>query len=245
MPDRPVLLVHGAWHGPWCWDEWSAALADAGYRPRAIALPGHTEPGTTHRIWNRLGEYVEAVGSELDFLGPDTVVVAHSMGGLVAQKMLERRSAALGILLASVPLRGVWGATARTAREIPLPFLATTALASMYPIVGTPRLTGRAFFTDDTPPEVVEGCHQRLQNESFLAYLQMFALWPRPRKVRTPIRVVAGGQDDIFTVDEEQRLAAAYDTVAVVIEDAGHDLMLDPEGRPALDQILAWIDELD
>ncbi|HUG86768.1 MAG TPA: hypothetical protein VMM13_19520, partial [Euzebya sp.] len=65
------------------------------------------------------------------------------------------------------------------------------------------------------------------------------------KRVRTPIRVVAGSEDQIFTVAEAQALAAVYGTEAVVIEGAGHDLMLDPAGRPALDQVLAWLDELE
>lgn len=244
MDGRSVLLVHGAWHGSWCWDEWSAVLADEGHRPRAIALPGHDSPGSRHRIWKRIGDYVAAVELELELLGSDTVVVGHSMGGLITQKVLERRPAALGILLASVPPRGVMGTSVRTARAIPLPFVATNASMSMRPIVGTPALTRRAFFSQDTPAEVVDACYDQLQNESYLAYLQMFVVLPRPKRVRTPIRVVAGSEDQIFTVAEAQALAAAYGTEAVVIEGAGHDLMLDPAGRPALDQVLAWLAEL-
>lgn len=244
MAGRPVLLVHGAWHGSWCWDDWSAVLADAGHRPGAIALPGHDAPGSRHRIWTRIGHYVAAVDRELERLGPDTVVVGHSMGGLVTQRVLERRPATLGILLASVPRRGVLGTTIRTAREIPGAFAAANASLSMRPIVGTPALTRRAFFTPATPAEVVNACYDRLQNESYLAYLQMLAVLPRPTRVRTQVRVVAASEDRIFTVDEAQALAAAYGTQAVVIDGAGHDLMLDPAGRPALDQILAWLTEL-
>jgi pimeloyl-ACP methyl ester carboxylesterase len=116
---------------------------------------------------------------------------------------------------------------------------------SMRPIVGTPALTRRAFFTPDTPAEVVDACQDRLQNESYLAYLQMLVVLPRPRRVQTPIRVMAAGEDRIFTVAEQQALAAAYGIEAVVIEGAGHDLMLDPAGRPALEQVLAWLGSND
>ncbi|WP_370326340.1 alpha/beta hydrolase [Euzebya sp.] len=244
MAGRSVLLVHGAWHGSWCWDDWSAVLAEAGHRPRAIDLPGHDAPGSRHRIWTRIGGYVAAVGQELDRLGTEAVVIGHSMGGLVTQRVLEQRSAALGILVASVPRSGVWGATVRTARAIPLPFAKANATVSMWPIVGTPALTRRAFFTPDTPAEVVDACHDRLQDESYLAYLQMLAVLPRPSRVRTPVRVLAAGEDRIFTVAEERSLAVAYGTDAVVVDGAGHDLMLDPAGRPALDRVLAWLAEL-
>jgi len=242
---RPILLVHGAWHGPWFWDRWTDGLHAAGYAPRAVTLPAHAQPGDRHRIWTSLGDYVEKVETELAFLGTDTVIIGHSMGGLVTQKALEHHDAALGILVASVPPRGVFGATVRTAREIPLQFAAVNGLMSMHPIVSSKRLTRRAFFTDDTSDDVVSWTRERIQNESYLAYLQMLAWWPRPTKVRTPIRVLAAGKDRIFSVEEQEQLAAAYGTGAVVLPESGHDIALDPAGEAGLDQVLAWIAELD
>ncbi len=91
---------------------------------------------------------------------------------------------------------------------------------------------------------MVDACYEQLQNESYFAYLQMLAVLPRPKRVGTPIRVVAARGDRIFTVGEGQALAAAYGTEALVVDGAGHDLMLDPAGRPALDQVLAWLADL-
>lgn len=204
-------------------------------------LPGHNRSGTRDKIWNRLGEYITTVGAELDRLGPETVVVGHSMGGLVVQRALEDHRAKLGVLVASVPLSGVWGATLRTARRVPGPFLRANATLSMYPIVGDQDLARGAFFGDSAPAATVAACQTRLQNESYLAYLQMFTIRPRPAKVSTEMRVIAAGDDTIFSVKEQQKLAAAYNTGAVVIDGAGHDLMLDPAGDPALAQLVSWI----
>lgn len=42
MPDHaPVLLVHGAWHGAWCWADVLARLQAAGHPAVAIDTPGH------------------------------------------------------------------------------------------------------------------------------------------------------------------------------------------------------------
>ena len=41
-----VVLVHGAWHGAWCWDHAIAAIAADGIQTLAIDLPGHgDDPG--------------------------------------------------------------------------------------------------------------------------------------------------------------------------------------------------------
>src|SRR5688500_10711671 len=38
---RPaVVLVHGAWHGPWCWDKLAAALRNAGHEVSVVDLQG-------------------------------------------------------------------------------------------------------------------------------------------------------------------------------------------------------------
>jgi pimeloyl-ACP methyl ester carboxylesterase len=75
-----VVLVHGAWHGAWCWDRVVQGLAARGVDVVAIDLPGHgasTEPlGDLH------GD-AAAVGRALDALDGSAVVCGHSYGGAV------------------------------------------------------------------------------------------------------------------------------------------------------------------
>jgi pimeloyl-ACP methyl ester carboxylesterase len=77
---RRVLLVHGAWHGAWCWERVLAPLRVLGYAPDAIDLPGHgrsTEPLTD------LHGDADAVRARLDAIGEPTLLVGHSYGGMV------------------------------------------------------------------------------------------------------------------------------------------------------------------
>src|SRR4051794_8679725 len=37
----PVLLLHGAWHGAWCYDLWLDDFAAHGYEAHAMSLPAH------------------------------------------------------------------------------------------------------------------------------------------------------------------------------------------------------------
>jgi pimeloyl-ACP methyl ester carboxylesterase len=77
---RRVLLVHGAWHGAWCWERMLAPLRALGYEPEAIDLPGHgssTEPLTD------LHGDSDAVRVRLDAIGEPTLLVGHSYGGMV------------------------------------------------------------------------------------------------------------------------------------------------------------------
>ncbi len=87
-PPTTVVFVHGAWHGPWCWSEWVEVAEARGHETVAVTLPGHDRPGTSARIWNRIGEMITAVEDALDAPSGPTVVVAHSMGGYPVQRAM-------------------------------------------------------------------------------------------------------------------------------------------------------------
>gem|GEM_PF-5890148 len=91
------------------------------------------------------------------------------------------------------------------------------------------------FFSEHTDAAVVSAAGAKMQNESYVAFLSMLTRWPRPSRVRqvdTPVSVVAAEHDEIFTLDEQRSLAAAYDTSLAII-DCAHDIMLD-DGWPIL-----------
>ena len=83
------LLIHGAWHGAWCWHKVVAELKSRGHEAVAIDLPGHgidrTPPGEV-----TLAHYVERVGAALETIDGPVVLVGHSMGGMVLSAAGER-----------------------------------------------------------------------------------------------------------------------------------------------------------
>jgi pimeloyl-ACP methyl ester carboxylesterase len=72
MHDRTVVLVHGAWHGAWCWEQVTPHLDAAGVAWRALDLPMRTLEGD-----------VAEVAALLDAVGAPVVLVGHSYGGAV------------------------------------------------------------------------------------------------------------------------------------------------------------------
>jgi pimeloyl-ACP methyl ester carboxylesterase len=80
MPSRTVVLVHGAWHGGWCWQPVVDRLDAKGIRCLPLDLPGHgADPG---RLTDLYGD-AAAVREVLDSLDGPTVLVGHSYGGAV------------------------------------------------------------------------------------------------------------------------------------------------------------------
>lgn len=67
-----VVLVHGAWHGAWCWDAVVEHLDDSGIDATAVELP-HTG----------FAADVAVARDVIETVGAGSVVIAHSYGGSV------------------------------------------------------------------------------------------------------------------------------------------------------------------
>jgi pimeloyl-ACP methyl ester carboxylesterase len=75
---RPALvLVHGAWHGPWAWDRLRAELAD--FDVTAVSLPSS---GPDPKSLGAFPEDVAAIRDAVSAIGRPVVLVAHSYGGV-------------------------------------------------------------------------------------------------------------------------------------------------------------------
>ena len=97
MDDLTVVLVHGAWHGPWCWEEITPLLDQAGVAHVEVDLPftGHDDD-------------VATASAVLDDTGGRKVLVGHSYGGLVISGAAAERTdiAHLVYICAFMPDRG-------------------------------------------------------------------------------------------------------------------------------------------
>ncbi len=92
------VLVHGAWHGKWCWDKVAPLLEAAGHRVEAFDLPGHGEDRTPLRDVT-LAAYTERVCQVLDKQPEPVILVGHSMGGLAISQAAEARPAKIRTLV--------------------------------------------------------------------------------------------------------------------------------------------------
>ncbi len=105
-----IVLIHGAWHGGWCWDKVAAALTARGHRVLAPTLIGMAErQGELHRAIGLVAQADDAVAA-LGAAGlGEVTLVAHSYGGMVATVMADRlrpRVRQLVYLDAMVPRNG-------------------------------------------------------------------------------------------------------------------------------------------
>jgi pimeloyl-ACP methyl ester carboxylesterase len=93
-------LVHGAWHGPWCWEDVSPLLERAGHDVLAAELP--SEDGSAD-----FDVYADVVCAALQERDGDVIVVGHSLGGPTATLVSARRPVRhVAYLCAAVPEPG-------------------------------------------------------------------------------------------------------------------------------------------
>jgi pimeloyl-ACP methyl ester carboxylesterase len=104
-------LVHGAWHGAWCWDALSKILMARGHTVSCITQTGLGERAGELSPDITLQTFVDDVVAHIQTRDiRDTVLVGHSFGGIAitgAAAVLPDRISELVYLDAMVPLSGV------------------------------------------------------------------------------------------------------------------------------------------
>ena len=86
---RTFVLIHGTWHGGWAWKDVIRHLAQKGHTAYAPTLAGHG-PGVT-RSGIKHEDCVDSVAEYIQLHDLKRIVlVGHSFGGTVVQKVAER-----------------------------------------------------------------------------------------------------------------------------------------------------------
>jgi pimeloyl-ACP methyl ester carboxylesterase len=242
----PILLLHGAWHGAWCWqDNFMPYFAARGYNVYAMSLRAHGQSASNKALnWLRGSDYVADVAQIVSSIHPAPVLIGHSLGGYVVQKYLEQHTLPAAVLLASLPSYGALPFTLRTLLRQPLDLLKSAFQLNLYPLVNTPAKTRQMFFSPSFPADQVNLHYGRLIGESFLLALDCGILAvPRPRRVQTSMLVLGGELDAIFPPGEVAATARAYGTQATIFPNMAHNLMQEAGWKGVADHILAWLSE--
>ena len=265
--ETPILMQHGMWHGAWCWQSWQELFAEWGWESIAISLPGHGQSPVQRPIrWCTLGYYLKFLAAEIERLQQRTfqrpILIGHSMGGALTQWVLKYisdpslrpcsgqgsgQATGSGQALSAAVLVAPWtshnmlGPVFRFSRLDPIGFLLCILTLTTTPNVRTPQRAAKMFITEGaiiTPEEL----HARLGPESLWVLLQYNPLlWSPAKRTHTPMLWLAGGSDVLLTEPEERRSAAYYGAEYVVVDGAGHNLMMERSYRQTAETIRDWL----
>lgn len=195
----PLLFVHGAFAGGWMWTETLMPhLAAAGYPCHALSLRGHGASAGREQIdWHSIADYVDDVKTVIDWLPEAPVVIGHSMGGFVVQKLLEHRRVPAVALLCSVPPQGLIAAQFHLLLQKPQLFLEINRImAGEYTDIATLR---EALFSGNADTAMLEDWLAKMQTESQRALwdMSMFNL-PNLYAMHRPPMLIVGAEDDVL-----------------------------------------------
>jgi len=170
-----VALVHGSYHGAWCWDLLRPELERLGHRVITMDLP-ISDPTLGAADYARTVESVLEPGSE-------PVLVGHSMAGLVIPLVAANRPIRRLIFLAAfLPSPGRSANDQRASEPIDGRVPPTTAewidIGENVWMVG-PKTATELFFPDATPA-VARWATQRLRPQSYRVTSETTPLeaWP-------------------------------------------------------------------
>lgn len=107
------LLIHGDWHGGWCWDKVVPLLRQAGQRVLAPDLPGHGQDRTPLSALTPESS-LRFLLELLDAQNEPVILVGHSSGGILLTLLAERRPEKIKLLVylsAFLLSPGVWPRT--------------------------------------------------------------------------------------------------------------------------------------
>jgi pimeloyl-ACP methyl ester carboxylesterase len=230
--ERPaVLLLHGAACGAWVWAEgFAAALAAAGYRVAAPDLPNG--PGAT------LADRLAAARDAMAALGGPVVLLGHSLGALLAQRLAAEPQAVAQVLLAPVPPEGLLPSNLRLLAADPALW---RRLARMDAAPGdAPLELAAGLFGPRMPPEAARRILSRLGGESRAALIEAQGPQPVPPgwAAGCPATVLAGDADRLIPPDAAWRCALWHGTLPAFVAGAGHLLMLEPGWQALAARIL-------
>ena len=259
MTGRPVVFIHGLWLHATSWAPWVALFAEQEYQPIAPGWPH--EPDTVEQarqcpddVANLSIDEVTAHYAELIAgLDEKPVVIGHSFGGLIAEKLLGQGIGAAAVAIDPAQIKGV----------LPLPL---AQLRSGLPALGNPAnlrksvsLTANEFrygFGNAVSEEESNALYEQWTIPSparplFQAAAANFVMHSQAKvdtdnDTRGPLLLISGTADHtVPDVVTRSTMKQYRDSTAVTelkqFEGRGHSLTVDSGWREVAHAVLDWL----
>ncbi len=241
----PLLFVHGAYAGAWCWDEFFLPyFAELGYDCCAVSLRGHGRSAGAEALdLAGLDDYVDDVREAAKRLDGPPVVIGHSMGAVVAQRYVAAHPAAGLVLVASVPPYGLMGSTLELCWRDPDLLTQFALIQAGHGHFANLRRLSAALFAAEMPLERAVGYFTRMQRESQRALFELSTIFAYPPSGSSlPVAVIGAEEDGLFTPQAVRWTAIRHGVKASILPGLGHTMMLDCRWSVAARHIARWLE---
>jgi pimeloyl-ACP methyl ester carboxylesterase len=250
----PIVMIHGAFCGPWSFEDFRAPFEAAGFAVHAPVLRYHDRGGSPPSALGKVSllDYASDLEHVIATLGETPILIGHSMGGLLAQILAARGKARACVLLAPSPPWGVWPTTLFEVAS------AQTLLFSGGDYRGTlihpSYKIAEAHSLDRLDRATRSAVYSRFVPESGQATFEIMnwsfdprrASYVRARDVSCPLLCIAGSDDKINPPPTVARIAARYHGRAVYEEVKGHShwLVGEPGSEKIAARAVAWLGDV-
>ena len=240
---RPrILLVHGMFGGAWYFERYQRFFAERGYENHALNLRGHHDSRPVEDLGRvSVSDYVEDGLAVARSLGRP-IVIGHSMGGLIAQKLAEANAVAAAVLVGAAPPRGITPATMRLLRK---QARHAWGILRQKAVSGAPE-DHLELSLNRLPPDEAVVALSRLVPESGRAALQLSlsTVAVDEKKVRCPMLGIVGLDDNFIVPRVMRSIARKYDMRLVEVPGHAHFIITEPGWEGPAGIIADWLDGL-
>lgn len=246
-----IVCGHGACTGGWYFDDFLKYASASGYHTYAKDIMGHGRSPKLASIGSAsVGDYAE---DNRDFIenvvekthpGSPIALVGHSMGGLIAMKLAEKKQFSSLVLLAPAPPHGIEYEEGEGLRvsmlekfEIVRKAMLTLPHKPSKEVVASslPHLLGK--------PKELDRVYGKFVAESLVAgeeiYFGLVAV--DPKKIRCPKKVIVGEFDRVIDPKVAHQVAEFLGTKAIVKKGRGHMLVGEPGWKEVASDIIDFV----
>src|SRR5262249_46535309 len=113
---NPVVFIHGLWIHASSWRPWEEFFGDAGYSTLAPGWPGDGDTVELTRanpdaVGDKgIDDVADHFAAIIDGLPAPPIMIGHSFGGMIAQKLLGQGRGAAAVAIDAAQIKGVWAA---------------------------------------------------------------------------------------------------------------------------------------
>ncbi|MFJ8948045.1 alpha/beta hydrolase [Streptomyces sp. NPDC102395] len=256
MNRTPVVFIHGAWLHALSWESWAERFAGRGFHAFAPGWPGEAAAaGETRKSPEALAgigldvltdHYEEIVRS----FETAPVIVGHSVGGLIAQRLLGANLGRAAVAIAPAPINGLplpassapWWAPGQTDEAEALVSLSSEQFHHAFANTTTAEESDRLFerHVVPTPRPLLADLADGVRSPHATADVG--------NADRGPLLLISGQEDRLVPDSVTRAVYKQYgDSTAVTdlkqFADRAHSLVIDSGWRSVADHVLGWLDD--
>jgi len=256
MKTKTIVLIHGLFVNNTSWKEWKTYFEAQGYTVHAPANPGHK--GDPKELKKNIPSDLKDVGFDdvvkylstfIDTLPEKPIVIGHSFGGLMVQKLIDMGKAVAGVSIDGAPPKNVMApfSTVKVVWPVVNFFKGNTTF------LGSKEWYHNAFFNNYSKEEsdklyetVAAPESRKLAKDPLFKSSAKLDL----KKPHEPLLFIGGGNDHIFPAEFTKKMADAYkDKNSIVdfkkFEGRSHFIAGEKGWEEVAEYVLSWLKKIN